>query len=94
MQKQLEYDVIEFIITNKDEIITEITPIVKLFLENEKEFAGDYNSFYQRELKEFILREIKNLLMDIFNLNFEQISVIINYETPEISEFLNKERYK
>jgi hypothetical protein len=82
MQKQLEYDVIEFIITNKQEIITEIAPNVKLFLENEKEFEGDYNQFYQKAFKEFLLREIRNLLMPIFNLNFEQISVIINYETP------------
>lgn len=91
-----DIDVLEFLVLNKDEILKDIRPEIRRFLASESLFNGVFRLAYDLALEEFILSTLRFYLAKHFNLQFEQISIIITVEslkkyTKDL--FFNKENY-
>lgn len=78
MKSQQLYDLVDFLIYNKETIKLDILLDVRRFLDNEKLFKGIYLRAYNDAYKEFITSLVRGKLNEHFPLQLELITVIID----------------
>jgi len=80
MDNQLFYDISEFLIKEKKSLKDKIQPFVKKFLERENIFFGPFRLAFDIEFNNFILKLLKSEVMERFNLNIEEVEIIVDKE--------------
>lgn len=90
-KSQQLYDIVDFLIHNKETIKLDILSDVKSFLQNECMFKGIYLRAFNDAYKEFITSLVRSKLNEHFPLLLETITVII--DTPFLEEMLGESFY-
>lgn len=91
MKSQQLYDLVDFLVYNKETIKLDIMNDVKKFLQHEKMFKGIYLIAYNDAYKEFVTSLVKVKLNEHFPLQLELITVII--DTPFLQELIGENFY-
>lgn len=91
------FDVMNFLDSNKDVIISDIRPLALEYLERESSFTGPFQRAFRDGFVEFISDLLKDKVMENLNLNFEEASILMDPDLMEatglVDEFTDREMY-
>ena len=92
---QLVFDVTEFLETNKESIIKDMSFFISRFLEDEGMFNGPFNIAFNKRFEEVVNSELKGVLLNHFPITIEQARYLIEMmELVGVSEFyFDKDNY-
>lgn len=88
MKSQQLYDLVDFLVYNKEVIKLDILQDVDKFLNHEGMFKGIYLTAFNDAYKEFITSLVRGKLNEHFPLQLELITVII--DTPFLENLLGE----
>lgn len=95
---QLLFDVVEFLTENQEEIKLDIYPDVKKFLDHSDIFTGPFILVNNEYFEEFISKQLKERVMNHFNVTIEQANIIIEKENMLMfnlyDNYYNADNYK
>lgn len=91
------FDVVNFLETNRSELIADIKPLVQRYLERDDFFTGPFKVEYDNHFPVLVLDLLKERVMDNLNLNYEEASNLMDPEMMEVTGildlFVNRELY-
>lgn len=90
---QTEYDIYEFLVSNRDTIVSDLKHLVNKFKERKTYFNGIYKLTYEIEFKKFVLSLLKLKINENFNLQYPVVSSILD-ETPNQNDGVLSSYYK
>lgn len=91
---QLKYDIYEFLIKDKNEIVKKIKPGARAFLAFRGHFGQDAEVPFNLAFSEYITDCLKFILTNGLNLKYDEVSEIIDENQDEcIKHYYNKETY-
>lgn len=93
---ELFFDIIDFLDSNKDVLIKDLTSNVRHFLK-QQEFYNDIYKTFGLTFQTYVLSLLEKKVMEHFNLNIEQTKVLLDFEILAIlgiiDPYLVKEKY-
>lgn len=79
------FDIIEFLESNKDVIISDIKPMVADYLDRQPIFNGPFLTVFNDEFDNFIVKQLRDTVGNNFEeLNVERLNVLVDRELLEI----------
>lgn len=94
--KVLTEDVLDLLIHDRIELAAQIKPPLLKFLEFEEYFPDSYKNIFTQAKNKFILKELRLLIQDRFDLNYVEAQEILDELIGHyaINFFLQKETYE
>jgi hypothetical protein len=78
------FDIISFLETNRETIISDISPKILKFLEKQAKASGPFKKAYENNFEKVVLKELREIVQDHFNMNSEETAIIMDQDLLNI----------